>query len=311
MDWKCLEKIKGKDQYHLKHQTSFTIKLDRGGTYETLHNVIRNHYKIPAKTITYLGDYKGQTVETTFRDAASFAFAQRDKKRSLQLYLYYPKSFSKLQFDILLEENKKLSSSSDDEDFNLDSTHVQPSWNGVINLAETSDQEQPTSVTDVENSNHSMTCIQSEKSKRLFCKNCSCTYTALDGTCLTCETDKSYEQTLAEDKNKAAPDKDILSKDVCQNQHEQGNQDLMTRHEMLSTQDLRYAPLRHFRNRQMPVRYRHSMGSPISIKDDHQNETPMTVEFLSKISPAVNKTNETEKLEYNELEISSCLDLRK
>ena len=61
----------------------------------------------------------------------------------------------------------------------------------------------------------------------------------------------------------------------------------------------------------MPVRYRHSMGSPISIKDDHQNETPMTVEFLFKISPAVNKTNETEKLEYNELEISSCLDLRK
>ena len=85
VDWKCLEKIKGKDQYRLKHQTSFTIKLDRGGTYETLHNVIRNHYKIPAKTITYLGDYKGQTVETTFRDAASFAFAQRDKKRSLQL----------------------------------------------------------------------------------------------------------------------------------------------------------------------------------------------------------------------------------
>ena len=72
---KCLEKIKGKDQYRLKHQTSFTIKLDRSGTY-----VIRNHYKKPAKTKTYLDDYKGQSVETTFRDAASFTFAQRDKK---------------------------------------------------------------------------------------------------------------------------------------------------------------------------------------------------------------------------------------
>ena len=61
----------------------------------------------------------------------------------------------------------------------------------------------------------------------------------------------------------------------------------------------------------MPLRYRHSIGSPISIKDDHQNETPMTVEFLSKISPAVNKTNETEKLEYNELEMTSSLDLQK
>ena len=50
----------------------------------------------------------------------------------------------------------------------------------------------------------------------------------------------------------------------------------------------------------MPLRYRHSIGSPISINDDHQNETPMTVEFLSKISPAVNKTNKTEKLECNE-----------
>ena len=124
----------------MKHQTLFTIKLDRSGTYDTLHNVIRNHYKIPAKTKTYLGGYKGQSVEITFRVAGSFAFAQRDKKRSLQLYLYYPKSFSKHQFDILLEESKKLSSSSDDEDFNLDTTHVPPFWNGVINLAETSDQ---------------------------------------------------------------------------------------------------------------------------------------------------------------------------
>ena len=80
---------------------------------------------------------------------------------------------------------------------------------------------------------------------------------------------------------------------------------------MLSTQDLRCARLRHFRRRQMPLRYRHSISSPISIKDDHQNQTPMTVEFLSKITPAVNKTNETEKLEYNELEITSCLDLQK
>ena len=153
----------------------------------------------------------------------------------MQLYLYYPKSFSKFQFDILLEENKKVSSSSDDEDSNLHTTHVPPSWNGIINLAETSDQEQFTSVTDVESSNHSMTCIQSERSKQLFCKNCSCTYTALDGPCLICETDKNFEKTLAEDNNKAASDKEILSKDVCQNQHEQGNQDLLTKHEMLCT----------------------------------------------------------------------------
>ena len=65
---KCLEKIKVKDQYRLRHQKSFTIKLDRSGTYETLLNVTRNHYKIPAKTKTYLGNYKGQSVETTFRD---------------------------------------------------------------------------------------------------------------------------------------------------------------------------------------------------------------------------------------------------
>ena len=99
-----------------------------------------------------------------------------------------------------------------------------------------------------------------------------------------------------------------MSKDACQNQHEQGNQDLLTRHEMLSTQDLKCARLRHFRRRQMSLRYRHSICSPISSKDDHQNQTPMTVEFLSKITPAVNKTNENEKLEYNELEITSCLD---
>ena len=37
----------------------------------------------------------------------------------------------------------------------------------------------------------------------------------------------------------------------------------------------------------------------------------MTVEFVSKISPAVNKTNKTGELECNELDITSCLDLQK
>ena len=37
----------------------------------------------------------------------------------------------------------------------------------------------------------------------------------------------------------------------------------------------------------------------------------MTVEFVCKISPKVNKTNETEKLDCNELDISSCIDLQK
>ena len=49
----------------------------------------------------------------------------------------------------------------------------------------------------------------------------------------------------------------------------------------------------------------------MSIKNDNQNETPMTVEFVSKISPTVNKTSETEELECNELRISSCLDLQR
>ena len=139
MGLKCSEKIKGKDQYWVKHQKFFTIKLDSSAISETLHNVIRNHYKISAKRNTYLGDYKRQSVETTFTNAGSFAFRQKDK-RSLQLYLYYPKTFSKLQVDVLIEENKKISSSSDDEGFNLDTRHVPPSWNGAINVAETSDQ---------------------------------------------------------------------------------------------------------------------------------------------------------------------------
>ena len=243
----------------MKHQKLFTIKLDRSAISETRHNVIRNHYKISAKRKTYLGDYKGQSVETTFTNAVSFAFRQKDK-RSLQLYLYYPKTFSKLQVDVLIEENKKTLSSSDDEGFNLDTTHVSPSWNGVINVAETFGQEQLTILTDVGFSNHNMSCIQSEKSKRLFCKNCSGTYTALDGACFRCETNKNYEKTLTEYNKKAASDKEFLRKDVCQNQLEAGNQDLLTKHEMLSTQDLRYARLRHFKRRQMPLRYRHSIG---------------------------------------------------
>ena len=97
-----------------------------------------------------------------------------------------------------------------------------------------------------------MTCIQSEKSKRLFCKNCSGRYIALDGTCFRCVMNENYEKKLTEYNKKAASDKEFLRKDVCQNQLEAGSQDLPTKHEMLSTQDLRYARLRHFKRRQMP-----------------------------------------------------------
>ena len=92
------------------------------------------------------------------------------------------------------------------------------------------------------------------------------------------------------------------------------------KHDMLRAQDLRYARLRHLRRRKMPLRYRHSVGSLIqdefyqdqmSIKNDHQNETPMTVKFASKISLTVNKTSKTEEPECNELDINSCLDLQK
>lgn len=39
------------------------------------------------------------------------------------------------------------------------------------------------------------------------------------------------------------------------------------------------------------------------------NETPMTVEFASKISPIFNKRSETKELEYYKLGADSCLDL--
>ena len=45
----------------------------------------------------------------------------------------------------------------------------------------------------------------------------------MDGTCLRCEMGKNYEKTLAEDNNKAASDKEFLSKDVCLTQHKPGN----------------------------------------------------------------------------------------
>ena len=69
------------------------------------------------------------------------------------------KAFSKFQFVILIKENKKLFTSSDDEDFNLDTTHLPLSWNGVISIGEISDQDQLASVTDVGRSSYIITCI--------------------------------------------------------------------------------------------------------------------------------------------------------
>ena len=106
---KCLEK----DKYKLKLNKSFTTKVERLTTYDQIHEIGRQHYKIPSYYITFMANYTGKSIETTFLTAEKFAITQKEKKRPLHVYLYCPKSYGKLQIDLLLENVQE----SDNEEF--------------------------------------------------------------------------------------------------------------------------------------------------------------------------------------------------
>ena len=108
---KCYEKKK----YTLKLNKGFSGDFDRGTSYNIMHNECRTYFKIPSKCETFLALYNGTKIEHSFVSLEHFALKQKDKKKSLQFYLYYPDSYSKLQFKSLLDNISSESSESIDD----------------------------------------------------------------------------------------------------------------------------------------------------------------------------------------------------
>eukprot|EP00794_Sanderia_malayensis_P001314 gene1314-1460_t len=108
---KCLEKKK----YTLKLNQSFSEEVQRQASYDDIHTLCRNNFGIPPYTATYLAHYNGVKIDGSFTTVENFAYQQRDKKKSLHLYLHYPHSYNSIKFKTLLHEMKEATSDLEEE----------------------------------------------------------------------------------------------------------------------------------------------------------------------------------------------------
>ena len=95
----CLKCFENK-RYRLKINKSFQKDVIRGSDYDFIHLMTREGFKIPENIPTHLGDYKGTNITNTFRNVEYFAACLKEKKKTIQVYLYCPKAYSRLIIDI-------------------------------------------------------------------------------------------------------------------------------------------------------------------------------------------------------------------
>ena len=100
---KCMETIQktGMKKYTMKNNASFSVDLPKEKTYDELHNIVRSHYKIIRKSETYLGSYNGKSFQQ-YLNVEQIMLAEKVGKTSVQVYLFYPKSYNKLEQEEML-----------------------------------------------------------------------------------------------------------------------------------------------------------------------------------------------------------------
>ena len=82
----------------MKNHKSFFLENERECIYDEQHTIARNRFGVRNGKETFLGLYNGTTLKETFVDVENFSMNQKDRKKGLQLYLYYPKSYSNIRF---------------------------------------------------------------------------------------------------------------------------------------------------------------------------------------------------------------------
>ena len=98
-------------KYTLKNNKSYADEIPTNILYDDLHKRIRDHYMVSNARSTYIGLYDGSSIESMTMDQVYMR--QKSKKKSLALYLYYPKSFGDLEFKRMVDAMPN--TSSDDE----------------------------------------------------------------------------------------------------------------------------------------------------------------------------------------------------
>ena len=96
---KTLESVPpgGEMKYTLKNKVTFVKEYQGDTKYTPIHNDAREHFKVPPVTMTFLGVHKNPvTIEDSFPNVESFYTQSKAKKKSMLLYLYYPKNYGDL-----------------------------------------------------------------------------------------------------------------------------------------------------------------------------------------------------------------------
>ena len=133
---------------------------------------MRNHYGITGTLATYLGSYgnKALSEDTTVGDLHRVCV---QKKKAVQLYLFYPSAFSKIEFNNLLySENPE--EPEEAEKHNSENREPDP-----VEIVEMSPPDTP---------------------GRIICPVCS-TSRLNYGDCLICEQNSHYERSLTRDRS--------------------------------------------------------------------------------------------------------------
>ena len=306
---KCLEKVKRNKtdlKYTLKANKSITVNFNKDTTYSQLYNYARNHFQIPDSTKTFIAAYKGNSLEDSFETLHCYALKHADKKKAVLLYLYYPKTYAKLEFYRLV--NKPSFSDleeSDEEDYAKSPFHVNINENRneitkytnqcfseVILPAGMPPYNTGTSVTKIcpiltpvatesiaaqsNNTRVSDSSIQQVITSTLESPvaepcNPSSSTTNLPSICEKCHCTYLYFCLICQQNDEF--EKSLVS-DSSKDVSVEGNKQ-ESDNEKPNQESIRQARLNHFfRVRKRPIRYRHSVGSPsysyTDSKEDRQ-----------------------------------------
>ena len=118
---KCYEK----KSYVAKRNRSFTKDCQRSATYDELHNIARDYYHVQNATKTYLAQYNGKKIGDRLQNLERYVLFQKDKKKAVLLYLYYPHSHGKLELR-KLQNSVSSDELSSDESLSLSFCDDQP-----------------------------------------------------------------------------------------------------------------------------------------------------------------------------------------
>ena len=172
----------GMKKYTLKNNASFSVDLPKETEYDELHNIVRSHYKIIRKSETYLGSYSRNSFQQ-YLNVEQMMLAQKGKKKSVQVCLFYPKSYNKVKHeemwfhaDVSDEDNRV---NSQDTSSNLMTYNNHELLTSLFNT-----NTDITMTNDFSSILNNSLYFQESFDRKSICLECSCTYTDV---CIRCE----------------------------------------------------------------------------------------------------------------------------